>query len=116
MKKILALTLVLTFSASAAFAAYSEGYSKADSTKTVGDAPNTLVFKLSKNVQMDYKAHNLKTGYAIAAYHNKGTKTYGSSSGDSKIFENSALSVEAPTAPDGTASADFPSSAGWSAL
>lgn len=118
MKKIIALALVLTFSASAAFAttAAFDATNMTAATQTItSDDTNlgTLVFKLSKNVKLDYKSYSDYTGYAIATYHNKGTKTYGSSSGDSKIFENAATAVEAPAAPQGTNSANF---TGWSAL
>lgn len=114
MKKIVALTLALalTITASAAFAT-EKAYSDTDTTAatlTVG----TLVFKLSKNVLMAYKSASDFTGYSIGAYHNKGTKTFASSSGDSKIFEAVITAKAIPAAPVGTASADF--STGWSAL
>ena len=120
MKKILMILTAAAIMASAttifaADAVYTDT-NTTDSTLTVGTAPNTLVFKLSKNVLMAYNVFADSTGYAISAYHNKGTKTFGSSSGDSKIFENSATKVDPPAAPQGTASAAFTSADGWSAL
>ena len=114
MKRIVALTLALalTITASAAFAT-DKAYSDTDTgaaTLTVG----TLVFKLSKNVLMAYKSASDFTGYSIGAYHNKGTKTFASSSGDSKIFEAAVTANGIPDAPVGTASAAFGS--GWTAL
>lgn len=115
MKRIVALSLAVAIAgtSSVAFAdAVTKAYSdtSANSTLTVG----TLIFKLSKNVYMSYKSDTDNTGYSIGAYHNKGTKTFASSSGDSKIFEATLTAKTLPDAPVGTASADF--SSGWSAL
>lgn len=102
---MLALTVA---SASSAFAtATTVGYTE---TPTLG----TLVIKLSKNVSLNYKSAGDNTGYAVATYHNKGTKSFGSSSGDSKIYENPSTAQDAPDAPIGTASANFASP--WVAL
>lgn len=109
MKKILSLMLVLTVaSASSAFAtattvAYATG------AVAVGSA----TVNTSKNVLINYKSAADNTGYAVATYHNKGTKTYGSSSGDSKVYEKGNTAEGAPLAPTGTASADF---SGWTSL
>ena len=114
MKRIvtLLLALALTVAASTAFAT-SKGYSDtavSSATLTIG----TLVFKLSKNVLMAYESETNFTGYSIGAYHNKGTKTFASSSGDSKIFEAAKTGMDIPDAPVGTASANF--ATGWTSL
>lgn len=107
MKKIFALMLVLTIaSASSAFAttvAYSTG------AVAVGNA----TINTSKNVKINYKSAADFSGYAAATYHDKGTKTYGSSSGDAKVYEKANTAEAVPDAPTGTATANF---SGWSAL
>jgi len=109
MKKIFALMLVLTVaSASAAFAAAT---TVAASTGAV--AIGTATVNTSKNVYIAYKSSANNDGYAVVTYHDKGTKTYGSSSGDSKVYEKANTGNACPDAPSGTASADFST---WSSL
>ena len=107
MKKIFALMLIFSVaSASAAFAL--------TVTNQTGDvAVGTLTIKTSKNVYFYYKSALDNTGYSVSTYHNKGTKSFGSSSGDAKIYEFAETAKDCPTAPVGTASADF---TGWSSL
>jgi len=109
MKKIFALMLILTVaSASAAFAAAT---TVAASTGAV--AVGTTTVNTSKNVYVAYKSDTNNSGYAVVTYHDKGTKTYGSSSGDSKVYEKANTGNGCPDAPVGTASADFSS---WTSL
>ena len=114
MKKITILTILLfVLSSVSAFAAYSNGTS-GDGVVTLGSTV-TLVVKLSSKVSIDYDAETAGLAYAIATYHSSGVRTYGSSSGDAKIYYQDATAVAAPTAPttaDGTA--DF--SGDWTAL
>ena len=109
MKKIFALMLVFSVaSASAAFAA-----ATTVSNQTGDVSVGTLIIKTSKNVYFYYKSASDNTGYAVSTYHNKGTKSFGSSSGDAKIYEFAETAKDCPAAPVGTASADF---TGWSSL
>ena len=112
MKKIAILTaLFVAISCGSAFATYVAG----TVTKTGFEV------QLSNKVSMDYNPQASGLGYTVASYHLSGTKTFGSSSGDSKIFwidgvGSDATGTGAPTTPDapsGTASAAFGS---WTAL
>lgn len=112
MKKLFVMLAVLAFTASAAVAAYE----LADGTgKTLGSNPHSLTVKGSKGVYVEYLADTANgQGYIIGTYHQSGTKTYASSSGDTKIFykDNTANAVPT-TVPTGSDSADF---TGWTAL
>lgn len=106
MKKIAILALVLMgLSVSSAFAAYS------GSPKVCGST-DTLTVQLSNNVSMEYSAATNGLGYVVGAYHSSGTKTFGTSSGDAKIFYTDTTGATLPSAPTGTASAAFT----WTAL
>jgi len=53
-------------------------------------------------------------GYVLGAYHGSGTQTYGTSSGDTKIYKQDVTGVAVPTtAPTGSNTADFSS---WAAM
>ncbi|GEM_PF-6375976 len=109
MKKIVILSaIIMVFSCGVAFAAYD-----AD-TKTCGTSPNSLDIQLSNKVSMEYTEATTGDGlgYVIGASHSSGTRTYGSSSGDAKIFWTESLQATLPAAPTGTASAGFT----WTAL
>jgi hypothetical protein len=104
MKKILFLMLFLfVVSVSPVFAAYS---SSQDITITDSNDSDFEV-QLSSNVLLDYDAATGGLGYSVATYHTSGTRTYGSSSGDSTIFWYDGTAKTAETAPTGTNSADF---------
>jgi len=107
MKKIFALMLVL----SVAFA--SSAFATTVSNLTGDVAVGNTTVKTSKNVYLFYKSAADATGYAASAYHNKGTKTFGSSSGDAKVYEFKETAKDCPAAPVGTASADF---SAWTSL
>ncbi len=108
MKKIAFLTAVLLVcSFGVAFADYEPG------PKTLGTT-DSITIQLSSKVEMDYKAETTGLGYTIGAFHTSGTRTYGSSSGDAKIFWIEDISDPTlPDAPSGTASAVWTD---WSAL
>lgn len=111
MKKLIIVSVALLMTASAAFAAFE----LADGDgKTLGST-KTLVVKGSKNVYVDYAADTTAgQGYVLGAYHGSGTKTYGSSSGDTKIYFKDGTAEAIPTTvPTGSESADY---SGWTAL
>jgi len=75
----------------------------------------TAILKLSKNVSAEYVTETNGLGYVVGTTHSSGTKTYASSSGDSKIFSIDGIGTAIPTAaPTGTLSAAF--GTGWTAL
>ena len=117
MKKIALLALLLlSFSAVSAFAWTAKTYDpgSTDGTVTVGDTGPVAV-KVSKGVSLAYDAETTAgLGYSVGAYHSSGTKTFASSSGDSKIWFTDATGSDIPDAPSGTDSADF--GTGWTAL
>ena len=85
----LAVLFAVAFSGSAYAAECQDAWALVDSggctTKTSGRAPQ-LKFKGSKNVSAYYTGVDAGLGYTIATYHSSGTKTYGSSNYDQKIF------------------------------
>ena len=108
MKKIILLiaALMLALSSSSAFAAATTmGYGTA--------LPSGLSGKLSTNVMLAYKSSADNSGYTAGTSHTKGTKSYGSSSGDAAIYSADTLSKDIPAAPTGTAGASW---SGWTAL
>lgn len=113
MKKIAVLAIVLfAFSSVSAFAWTDGSYALADTNGSLvigGTTGETVTVKLSNKVSLAYKAETTAgLGYTVGTYHATGTKSYGSSSGDSKIFFRDATGVVPPsTAPTGTGSADF---------
>lgn len=114
MKKITFLTLILfVLGSSAAFAATSWQ----TDTATLGTAGHQLTIQLSNKVGMYYVADTATSGlgYVMATSHSSGTRTYGSSSGDAKIyyFDGTSQAPPTTTAPTGTQSADWTN---WKAL
>ncbi len=92
-----------------------------DTTQTVG-TPGCSV-KPSKNVTITYEPGVSMTGtsgsvsYGIAAIHASGTKTFGSSSADTKMYMKDGISgntVAAPTVAAGVQTA--PTWTSWSAM
>lgn len=117
MKKIAFLTaLMLAFSFGSVFAAtVASGAYSTDQDVTLEGSLGDLNIKLSNNVFLYYETATGGLGYSVATYHSSGTRTYGSSSGDANIYWIDGTGSEAPTAPTGTASADFVTD-GWTAL
>jgi len=107
MKKMIFLIFAaLCFTATSAFAAYGTG------TVTLGST-NTKDFKTSKNVFIDYTAGTNGVSYVVGAYHNKGSKTFGSCSGAQVIYVHDGTATATPAAPaDANTTSDF-SGAGW---
>lgn len=123
MKIIVMLVMAVLVSASIAFAvSTTDGYKACENGFTLGGgtppsgqgtAP-TMSLKSSKGVKLNYLGSSDGTGYIIAGSHTSGTKSYGSSSGDTRIYIADGSEAGIPTtAPVGTASADW--GATWSA-
>ncbi|MDY0204902.1 MAG: hypothetical protein RBR49_12380 [Desulfovibrio desulfuricans] len=92
MKKALFVLLLLAF-AGTAFAEYQSG------TATLGST-ETLAVKLSNQVQLDYGEEGDGDTFVIAAYHDKGTRSYMSSSEDSSIYYGEGTNIDLPDAPE----------------
>jgi hypothetical protein len=105
MKKIAILTVLLFMvTVGSSFAAFPLG----DAGTLVVGTTVKCDLKLSNNVGLAYTAQATGLGYVVATSHSSGTRTYGSSSGDSKIYYIDELdAVSGLTAPTGTASAGF---------
>ena len=111
--KSLAIAATLSLFAGSAFAATTFTDT---GTTTLGTPAITV--KPSKNVNIYYDSATT-TGagngaYSIGSNHNSGSKTFGSSSGDQKIFMKDGTSAPSITVPAVGASADF--SSGWTAM
>lgn len=92
MKKILAsaICLLSMVAANSAFAVTNTPPAASiDLVGTVSATNPQLTVQLSANVVMQYNpsiAPNLGTWYNISTYHNKGSRTFSSTSNDSKIY------------------------------
>jgi hypothetical protein len=113
-KNILLIAMAgIIFSASNAFCTYTK---EAITFGAGSPADNpTLVHQLSNTVYMDYSA-TAATGlyYTISSYHGSGTRTYSTTSVDSKIFYSNSTATAFITLPTSTASTS--EDATWSAL
>jgi hypothetical protein len=115
--KILPLASVLSLFSVSAFAA-----TAFNDTGTVTMGTPSVAVKPSKNVTVTYNpstatvpSSNGALAYSIAAYHASGSKSFGSSSGDTKIFAMDGTGSTGVASPESaSASADFGS--GWTAL
>ena len=105
MKKVMIMAAMLMLVPMASFADYTAGTA---GRVTLGSTA-TLSVGVSNGVRINYTAATNGTGYAIGAYHEGGSRSFGSSSGDTSIFYDEATAVTLPTAPAGTASADWSS-------
>ena len=116
MKKIAILSVFLFMvTVGSAFAAVGDFPAGTAGSLTVptGTATVTAIVKLSNKVGLQYTKQATGLGYVVATSHTSGTRTYGSSSGDSKIYYVDTLATSGPgTAPTGTASAGFT----WTAM
>jgi hypothetical protein len=105
MKKILACAVCLLSMAVAnsAFAAYALG--PKDLAGTTSATNPQLTLQLSANVLMDYSS-TATTGlyYTMGTYHNKGSRTFSSTSNDAKIVYQDATGVTMLTLPTTSAS------------
>jgi hypothetical protein len=110
MKKIIFAFITVLFAASISFASYEA----VDGTgKTLGSTKSTVV-KGSKGVMVDFVADSAGQGYVLGAYHSSGTQTFGTSSGDTKVYKQDGTGVTIPsTAPTGSNTANF---SAWTAM
>lgn len=114
MKKIVCLAiLLLALSSVSVLAAPTEAgiagtYTapSVDGSINVGSTQKATV-KLSKNVMLAYEGQATGLGYSVGSYHTSGTKSFASSSGDSKIWASDGTGIAIPDAPAGTVSAAF---------
>lgn len=123
MKKVIMLVMAVLGTASIALAVSTTGGYQSCETgfqlgggtppSGTGTAP-TMSLQSSKSVKLNYLGSSDGTGYVIAGSHTSGTKTYGTSSGDTKIYIADGSQATIPTAaPTGTASATWQST--WTA-
>ncbi len=123
MKKVIILILAVLGTASIALATGHDtsGYQAGDqggvdlggASPTSGTAP-TMKLQSSKSVKLSYKGSDDGTGYIIAGSHTSGSKSYATSSGDTKIYSADGSLITPPTTvPTGTASATWDSN--WTA-
>lgn len=113
MIKTLAIAAALTLCAGSAFAATTF---QDTGTTTLGTP--AISIKPSKNVSIYYDSATT-TGagygaYSIGSNHSSGSKTFGSSSGDQKIFMKDGTSAPSIGVPAVGGSANF--SSGWTAM
>jgi len=81
MKKIvLLMAAILAFVPVVSFADYGKG------VVTLGTDPNELVISTSNSVFLDYAVNGNGLTYSIATYHDKGDRSYLSSSEDANIY------------------------------
>jgi hypothetical protein len=111
MKKYIAIIALFTFAAStSAFAAsLAADYGKEVKGQKGSETARTIG-KLSNNVAANFNYDS--TSYAVNTKHKSGTKQYGSSSGDTKLFYQE-VSTLLPGAPDTSGSDAYNS---WSSL
>lgn len=112
MKKIAILTFfLLVLSAGSAFSA-TIAWSEGPVTLGTGD---TVDVQLSSSVSMYYGTDAAGLGYLIGTSHSSGTRSYGSSSGNAKIFwiDGKQTTMTGLTVPTGTGSVDYSS---WNEL
>jgi hypothetical protein len=129
MNKIVATIAMLLFTAASAFAAGTPNTQVdfADNGTTTMGTPS-MSLKPSKNVTVSYQSSvtqaqsgtNLLPGvvaYSISSSHATGSKSFGSSSGDTKIFMKDGTGVSPETAPVKAGdSASGYQATGWTAM
>jgi uncharacterized protein YxeA len=112
MKKTILILLAFALAVSVGIA-YAATANYSTGTVTLG---NTLkmTFTTSNNVYVDYKAGTNGVSYTAGSYHQTGSRTFATSSGDTKIYYKDGTGADIPAAPAGAGStADF---GGWTAL
>lgn len=92
-KNILLLAVLLAFIPAVSFAEYDTG------VVTLGKDPNELEISTSNQVFIDYKAEGSGVTYAIVTSHDKGDRTYMSSSEDATIYYGNGKKLAVPDAP-----------------
>jgi hypothetical protein len=116
MKLKTVLSIAAIFSMTAVSSAFAVATFTDAGTDTIGTP--SLGVKPSKNVKVLYEASSTTSGtgvitYSVSAYHTSGTKTFGSSSGDTKIFMIDGIGSAPAGAPAAGASANYSS---WTAM
>jgi hypothetical protein len=111
MKKYIALIALFTFvgSTSAFAASLAADYGK-EIMGQKGSETARSIGKLSNNVAANFNYDN--SSYAVNTKHMNGTKQYGSSSGDTKLFYQE-VTTKLPSAPSASDSSAYN---GWSSL
>ena len=89
MKKIILILASVLMFASSAFAV------------NIGGTTSSMAVTLSNGVSINYTG--AATGYIFSTYHSSGTFTFGTSSGDTKIYKAAGTNVTTAAAPTGTA-------------
>ena len=115
MTALMAITALLGLAANAS--AFTQAYATGDSngSLTIGSTVKATL-KLSANVNVGYDVETSSgksQGYGLNTWHSSGSKTYGTSSGDTRIFYVDSTNYTQTTAPAAGATADFSS---WTAL
>ncbi len=110
MKKLLIIMVTMSLLAVAAIA-FASGF--ATGTQTLGST-TTMVFTSSNHVYVQYLNGTNGISYSIASYHQTGSRTYATSSGDSKIWYQDGTAI-APTTAGATASTSIYASP-WKSL
>jgi len=119
--KVLALAAIFTLCVSASsFAAVTWGTANADGSFTIGNTANgpQLIIKPSANVTLGYESTS-GISYSVGTYHSSGTKTYGTTNGDTRIYmyENTAqTSAQVPPADPNSNLGVTTWGAGWTAM
>ena len=110
MKKLTITILAVLFMLALSTAAFA--YGPPGEATTLGGT-STTSFTPSNNVAIGYTAGAVGISYSSGAYHTSGNRTFGTSSGDTKIYYQSNTAVAVPAAPPAVGStADF---SGWTA-
>lgn len=118
MKKYILVIATVLLASSGAYAVINDGsYGAASDGLAIGsDTNGQTTVKASKGVQIGYKADTTSgLGYILASYHESGTQTFATSSGDTKIFkqDTTGVVITGMTVPTGSDTADF---TGWTAM
>ena len=129
MTKIAAIIATLLLAASSAFAAggTAGGNTQFGDLGTVTIGTPSMSLKPSKNVTVNYTSSatqaqsggvnlNGVVAYSISAYHATGSKSFGSSSGDTKIFMKDGTGVLPEVAPTVAGESCAGYQTGWTAM
>ena len=107
--KLLAIAAIVSLgAASSAFATSTAWTAQTNGQITFGGATPgpQIVFKPSANVSMAYDSQSTGVSYTVGSYHAAGTKIYGTSSADAKIYMWNLNTPPGDTAPTKTIPAD----------
>lgn len=114
MKKLAILIAVMMLVPAAAFAAVAGSQTGTVYTVAANGSNPAWSVSLSKSVSLTYDAEAAGLAFAAKTVHSSGDKSFGSSSGDTKIYNINNTAATCPTAPaDALSTANF---GGWTAL